>query len=278
VADYAERRLAHFTVFAPRADDVDAAGLPGALAAGYAAIATALPRATLRRRYLVVVAPDAAAARAMTTDIRGIGGLAAISDTAVHEEGPAERVSTVDSQRLLVMWPAFAGLGADERRRVVAHELTHAVLAEATSGRTPSWLVEGIALYTSGDARGDQVAAALDGHAGAVGRIATASFDLRVLSTPDAIAKLHGARQAGAYAYASAATFVLAARHGRRALTRLYAAFGDDRLRGRPGPALVDRALRRTIGEGLDAFDAEVRGAAGVDAAGTSGTSTTIAP
>jgi hypothetical protein len=278
VADYGQRRLAHFTVLAPRDLDVDAAGLPATLAAGYAAIRTALPRATLRRRYLVVVAPSAGAAYRLTTDIRGIGGLAAISDTAVHEDGPARRVSAVTSQRLLVVWPAFAGLGEDERRRVIAHELTHAVLAEATSGRTPAWLVEGIALYTSGDARADRVAAALDGRAGAPGVTARTAFSLRELSAPDAIARMHGARQAGAYAYASAATFTLAARYGRRALGALYDSFNDESLAGRPGPALVDRALRRTIGEGLDAFEAEVRGAAAAGAAGTSGTSTTSVP
>jgi predicted small lipoprotein YifL len=278
VADYRQRRLAHFTVFAPRGLDVDAAGLPATLAAGYAAIRTALPRATLRRRYLVVVAPTAGAAHRLTTDIRGVGGLAAISDTAVREAGPAKRVSAVTSQRLLVVWPAFAALGEDDRRRVVAHELTHAVLAEATSGRTPGWLVEGIALYTSGDARADRVAAALDGRAGAAGVTARSVFSLRGLSAPDSIARLRGARQAGAYAYASAATFTLVARHGRRALAALYDSFNDESLAGRPGPALVDRALRRTIGEGLDAFEAEVRDAAAAAAAGTSGTSTRSVP
>jgi hypothetical protein len=278
VADYRQRRLAHFTVFAPRELDVDAAGLPATLAAGYAAIRAALPKVTPRRRYLVVVAPSADAAHRLTTDIRGLGGLSAISDTAVREQGPAQRVAAVTSQRLLVVWPAFAALGEEERRRVIAHELTHAVLAGATSGRTPAWLVEGIALYTSGDARADQVAAAVDGRAGAAGATARSVFSLRALSAPDAIARLRGARQAGAYSYASAATFTLVARHGRRALGALYDSFNDESLAGRPGSALVDRALRRTIGEGLDAFDVEVRDAAGAAAAGTSGTSTRSVP
>jgi hypothetical protein len=263
VTDYGQHTAEHFVVLAPRGIDVDAAGLPASLAAGYRAIRTALPKVRLLRRYLVVVAPDATAAREMTLDIRGVEGLAAISDTAVREAGPARRVERVISQRLLVIWPGFATAGAEEQRRVVAHELTHAVLAGETSGRTPGWLVEGVALYVSGDRRDDQVRAALSGLAGRPGEIAASEFHLRALSAPDAIARLEGARQAGAYAYASAAAFALAAAHSREALLRLYAAFDDESLTGPPGPALVDEALRRTIHEGLAAFDREVREAAG---------------
>jgi hypothetical protein len=268
VADYGRRRLAHFTLLVPRGLDVTAAGMPEALEGGYAAIRRALPHARLRGRYVVVVAPTAAAATALTTDIRGVSGLAAISDIAVRETGPARRVTDVGAQRLLVIWPAFSALAPEEGRRVVTHELTHAVLAGSTSGRTPSWLVEGIALYASGDRRADQVAAALAGRAGETGRRARAAFSLRALSAPDAIARLRGALQSGAYAYASAAAFTLAGRYGRPALLDLYDAFNDERLPGRPGPALVDRALRRTIGEGIDAFDAQVRDAAAAGAAG----------
>jgi hypothetical protein len=170
-------------------------------------------------------------------------------------------VSRVVSQRLLVVWPAFTALDGDARRRVVAHELTHAVLADVTSGRTPSWLVEGIALYVSGDDRRDQVAAVLGGRAGEAGSEASTAFTLRGLSAPDAIARLGGPRQAGAYAYASAAAFTLAERYGRRALLRLYDAFNDESLHGRPGAALADRALRRSVGEGLDALERELRAA-----------------
>jgi hypothetical protein len=259
VADYVARRLAHFTVLAPRDLPLDTVGLPTTLEDGYARLHAALPRAPLRDRYLVVVAATAADARRMTMGIRGVEGLAAISDTAVNETGSEERVSNIVSQRLVVIWPALIALGDADRSRVIAHELTHAVLAGSTSGRTPAWLVEGIALYTSGDRRSDEVAAALAGNAGAEGEAASAAFSLRRLSAPDAIAKLHGAEQAGAYAYASAMTFALVERYGRDALVRLYDAFNDPKLRGRPGSALVDKALRRTIGEGLDAFEAEAR-------------------
>ena len=50
-----------------------------------------LARSRLRRRYLVVVAGDAAQARALTTEIRGVETLAAISDAAINESGPERR-------------------------------------------------------------------------------------------------------------------------------------------------------------------------------------------
>ena len=140
-----------------------------------------LVKGVLRRRYLVVVAADAAQARQMTTGIRGVATLAAISDSAVREEGPADRVVQVASQRLLVVWPSFAPLDADGRRRVVAHELTHAALAGHTSGRTPGWLVEGIALYVSGDRRVGDAARYVAGDAGGVSRRA---LTLTGLSSP----------------------------------------------------------------------------------------------
>jgi hypothetical protein len=257
--DYAQQRIGHFIVLAPRGLGIASSALPSDLADGYRAIHVALPKLALKRRYLVVVAPTASAARRLTQDIRGVAGLAAISDTAVHETGPAEQVREVVSQRLLVVWPPFVSQSDEERRRVIAHELTHAVLAGSTSGRTPSWLVEGIAMLASGDRRDADVTTVLQGRAGAQGELARQEFSLRVLSAPNAIARLTGARQAGAYAYASAATYALANEFGDRAVLRLYDAFNDESLRGRPGPRLVDRALRRTVREGLGAFEARLR-------------------
>ena len=189
----------------------------------------------------------------MTSGIRGVATLAAISDAAVREQGPAERVAQVASQRLLIVWPEFAPLDADGRLRVVAHELTHAALAPDTSGRTPSWLVEGAALYVSGDRRVDEAARRVT--AGGTPRALT----LTGLSDPGAIAKLGGEGQSAGYAYSSAAAFYLVERYGRARFFRLYDAFNSESLPGRPGPTLVDHAVRRTLGIPLLTLERNLR-------------------
>jgi hypothetical protein len=251
VAPFAAQRSRHFVVLHPAATAPD--GLVAALEDGYGRMKDVLPSARLRRRYLVVVAGDTHQARRMTAGIRGVASLAAISDTSLREEGAAERVTHVSSQRLLVVWPAFAPLGPDGRRRVVAHELTHASLAGVTSGRTPSWLVEGIAMYVSGDRRA-QEAAAYEHSA----TIAGGAHGLAALSKPGAIARLGGERQAAAYAYSSAAVFHIAERYGRRRLFRLYDVFNQESLTGRPGAVLAGRAVQRTLGVSLAALDRDI--------------------
>jgi len=233
VGAYDEHRTPHFVVLAPHGAPVTE--LTMALEDGYAAMRARLTSGRLRRRYLVIDAADAAQARALTTQIRGVETLAAVSDAAIEERGPAEAVARVVSLRLLVVSPAFATLGAEGRRRTITHELTHAALAGSTSGRTPSWLVEGVAMYVSGDRRP-----------------APANPDLAALSEPAAIGRLSGAAQADAYAAASAAAFAIVDRFGAAKLLDLYDSFNDASLRGRPGPRLADRALRRVLGIGLN--------------------------
>ena len=179
-----------------------------------------------------MVAGGAQAARSLTERIRGVESLAAISDAEVQETGSAKRVSEVVSQRLVVVWPPFSALDADGQQRVVTHELTHAALAGVTSGRTPSWLIEGIALYVSEDRRSGDAARYLAGEASGRARRA---LSLRALSEPDAIARLSGDGQAVAYAYASAASFYIADRFGRRRFIKLYNAFNDEDLPGNAG-------------------------------------------
>jgi hypothetical protein len=240
LAPFSARRSAHFVILAPSALAVD--GLREALEDGYARMRAVLAAGTLRRRYLVVVAGDPAQARQMTSGIRGVATLAAISDTAVREDGPAEKVASVASQRLLVVWPAFAPLGLDGRRRIVTHELTHAALAGETSGRTPGWLAEGVALYVSGDDRVAEAARRV------IGGTARRGLSLTGLATPSAIAKLGGEAQSAAYAYSSAAALYIAERFGRRKLFRLYDAFNDESLSAPTGAQLTAQAVRGTLG------------------------------
>jgi hypothetical protein len=231
VADFREHWTRHFVVLAPSA--MPAAGLLPTLESGYAAMRSRLKQ-PLRHRYLVIAAADPEQARALTNQIRGLEGLAAISDATISQHGPALAVSKVVSLRLLVVASVFETLDPAGRVRTIAHELTHAALAGSTSGRTPAWLVEGVAMYVSGDRRP-----------------APANPDLAGLSQPDAIAKLSGDAQARGYATSSAAAFAIADRWGDEKLLKLYDAFNDTSLRGKPGPKLVNRALQRELGIGL---------------------------
>jgi hypothetical protein len=251
VARFTSRRSPHFTILAPAATDTS--GLEDSLEGGYARMGEILAAGQLRKRYLVVIAGDAAQARRMTSGIRGVATLAAISDTAVREEGEAERVANVASQRLLIMWPEFAPLDPDGRLRVVAHELAHAALAGETSGRTPSWLVEGAALYVSGDRRVEEAARRV-----ALGQEPRA-LTLTGLSSPDAIARLGGEGQSAAYSYSSAAAFYLTERYGRRRFFRLYDAFNSESLPGQGGATLTDRAVRRVLGISLLRLERDLR-------------------
>jgi hypothetical protein len=200
-----------------------------------------LARGRLRRRYLVVVAADEAQALALTSRIRGVETLAALSDASLLQEGPARRTSTVISLRLLVMWSAFLQLDETGRRTLITHELTHAALAPRSSGRTPAWLTEGVAMFVSRDRRPVGTGASLS-----------------ALSQPDAIGRLTGTAQGEAYYTSAAAAYAIADRFGTKRLLDLYEAFNDHRLRGRPGPKLVNRALRRELGISLAELEASL--------------------
>jgi hypothetical protein len=231
VADFRQRRTRHFVVLGPPGTRIGT--LLTALESGYDAMRTRL-RQHLRRRYLVIVAAGPRQARALTDKIRGLGTLAAISDATISERGPAQAVGKVVSLRLLVVDSAFMDLDPLGRRRTIAHELTHAALAGSTSGRTPAWLVEGVAMYVSGDRRP-----------------APANRGLAALSQPGAIARLSGAAQARAYAASSAAAFAIVDRWGQDKLMALYDSFNHASMPGRPGATLVNRALERELGVSL---------------------------
>ena len=244
------RRLDHFVILAPA--KLDLQGLPAALEAGYDEMGDVLTEGRLRRRYLVVVAGTAGQARRLTRGIRGVESLAAITDSQVRERGPARKAVAVVSQRLLVVWPVFRTASAETQRQVVTHELTHAALAGSTSGRTPGWLVEGIALYISNDRRIAEAAQELakPGRAPSLARLARA----------DSIARLSGAGQSESYAYSSAAAYYVAERFGEKRLLELYDAFNDERIPGLPGrPRTIDRVTRATLGISARRLERDLR-------------------
>jgi hypothetical protein len=229
VDDYVRTVLPHFVVLHPR----DLAAPADALEDGYARLEETLRRSRLRRRYLVVVARDGEDAHRLTRRIAGVASLTALTDTLL---GAGTRIA---AQRLLIVQSNFGLTSAEDQQSVVTHELTHAVLAPFATGRTPAWLIEGVALYVSADDRRAEYAA--------LPVVPT----LAAMSTPEAIARLSGEEQRAAYAASSAAAHLIAERFGRDALLRLYRAFS------RPGPrrgsaAYSDRVVRRTLGVGLD--------------------------
>ena len=235
VGEFAERRTRHFVVLAPPEAAVD--DLVAALEAGYADDARACSHAAGCAAATSSWSPaDAAQARALTTEIRGVETLAALSDASVNESGPERRTVGVVSLRLLVVLAGVhrARPGRPPARRSRTSSRTPA-LTGATSGRTPAWLVEGVALYVSGDRRP-----------------APPGADLAALSAPDAIARLTGdgagrrptrparpPRSRSPTASARAGCW----RSTTRSTTRSCA--------GEPGPRLVRRAVRRELGMSL---------------------------
>ncbi len=77
--------------------------------------------------------------------------------------GPPSASTDLSGERIFVLWRSYGNRSATERQKVIAHELVHAALAKRTSGRTPPWLYEGIAMYASGDNRSGDAGALISG-------------------------------------------------------------------------------------------------------------------
>jgi hypothetical protein len=236
---YRRATTPHFVVWTPGDLPVPEA----ALEAGYARMQDVLKRGRLRDRYLVVVAADGRAAMRMTRTITGLESLTALTDTQVRVQGRAMRVVEIRSQRLILVNSRFGTSSPEAQQQIITHELTHAALAPQTSGRVPSWLVEGIAEYISEDDRREEA----DYY-----RSLGAAPTLASLSLPGQIGSLTGDLQSAAYAEASSAAYNISERYGRDKLIELYLAFNDPDLRGVPGPRLVQRAMKRVLGIQLE--------------------------
>ena len=104
-----------------------------------------------------------------------------------------------------------------ERRQTIAHELVHIALAKRTGGRVPDWLVEGIAMYASGDKRAGDAGALLSGAQlkdASKQKPAEAALSLTKLSKPDALHRMSAIPLSFAYSYSSAAAYAIANEHG----------------------------------------------------------------
>jgi hypothetical protein len=247
VASFTATRVPHVVLLTP--PGVDVAPLRDGLADAYREIRRDLPARDLPRSVLVIGARDAAQAERLTGRIAR--GVVALANVAVEfGPAPAFAVERVLSQRMLVIDSRWNVLPADKRQATLVHEMTHTALNPDTSGRTPPWLVEGVAMYVSGDDRSDEARLRAAG--------AAQSMKLRELCTPNSIFRLSGREQGAAYAASSAAAEAIVARRGSKGLFRLYDAFNDSTIRGRTCVAMTDRVLRRTLDLSLAELEAAV--------------------
>jgi hypothetical protein len=257
---YSVHHTPHFLLLTPRG--LHSSGLLADLEAGRTKMRHALPGVTPPRKLLVIVARGTADQRALSHDVNSPDSVTAMAEARVDFTGPARRVKDLDAQRMLIVWRAFSKQGHAGRRTVVAHEMTHAALAHQTSGREPAWLVEGTAMYASGDPRYGDAGALLAGTAILTDSSKTKptmhAMSLTALDKPTSMQRLSTVPVLFAYSYSAAAAYAIAAKHGRAGLLRLYRGFGDPRIKGRPGRKLMDRVMRRTIHERLSAVEADV--------------------
>jgi hypothetical protein len=235
-------------LLAPRG--VDSRQLLPGLTRAYRDIRRDLPRRDLPPGVLVIAARD----RAQTERLAGPVGprIVALANVSVKWGfAPAFEVRRVFAQRMIVVVSRWRLMPAAERQKTLAHEMTHTALDPDTSGRTPAWLVEGVAMYVAGE---DLTAEASAGAAGG-----GLSVDLRDISGPNAIGRLRGQEQEDAYAISSAAANEIAKRHGSTGVFALHDAF-NKAIGGRPGAETTDKVLRSALGMSLGQLDRAVAG------------------
>jgi hypothetical protein len=256
---YKARKSPHFLALAPARMKVGS--LMKDLEKGRARMARALPSVKPPKRTLVIVARNSKDAKALTKDLRTLRSLVAVAEAQYSFEGPAKRVDVVSGQRVFVMWRSYGNRSADERRTIIAHEMTHAALAARTGGRTPAWLAEGIALYASGDKRAGDAGAILSGaelRDGSKQDNAERALSLTRLAKPTALDKMDPVGLTFAYSYSAAAAYTIVQKHGVKGLLRLYSGFNSEKVKGKPGAKLTDKVMRRTLKKSLKTLESEI--------------------
>ena len=187
----------------------------------------------------MIVARNSKDTKALTKDLQDAQLAGRGRRDQVQPRGPAQRVTDLSGERIFVLWRSYGNRSATERQKVIAHEMVHAALAKRTSGRTPPWLYEGIAMYASGDDRSGDAGALISGRgvlATAPSRgAAKAAMSLTKLSNPRALQK----HVAGV---ADVRLLVLVRgrlrdrrKHGDKALLRLLTAFNSEKVAASPG-------------------------------------------
>jgi hypothetical protein len=169
--------------------------------------------------------------------------LSRIAAVAVAEL-PADAGSHPVGNRVIVNPPNFRRLGANGRRVVLTHEVTHVATRDATGAGVPTWLVEGFADYVGylGTGLGPKAICQ---------ELAAEVRKGRKPTTLPADADFAGtnARLAQAYEASWLAVRLIAERAGRAGLVAFYRAVGDD----------LDAALRTTLHTTPETFTAAWR-------------------
>ncbi|MFB7173575.1 hypothetical protein ACFCYM_22520 [Streptomyces sp. NPDC056254] len=180
---------------------------------------------------VVVLVPGSldAMARLLGRPADAYRGLGAVTTGRVGE-GPAP------ADRVVVNPEGYAGLGAEGRRIILAHEVTHVATRTATAAATPLWLSEGFADWAAYRGASTSPAQAAPALARAVRRGALpgqlpGTEDFAFGGDPEAAAR--------AYEGAWLACRLIAAKWGEKALVDLYARAGREPL---------ETALRETLG------------------------------
>jgi hypothetical protein len=249
VAAFEVTRAPHVILLAD--PSVDPAPLRAGLVRAYREIRRNLPARDLPRDVLVIAARDDAQAERLTGRIaRGVIALANVRVDFGPE--PTLEVERVLEQRLIVLDSRWRALPPEEQQSTLVHEMTHTALNPDTSGRTPPWLIEGVAMYVSGDDRTEEARLRAAG--------AGPTTTLRKLCKPNSIFRLSGSAQGAAYAWSSGAAQAIVDQSGTEGLFRLYDAFNDDKYDGRTCAATTDRVMRRTIDMSLARLEAAVTG------------------
>ncbi|MGI5227198.1 basic secretory protein-like protein [Actinoallomurus sp. CA-142502] len=182
-------------------------------------------------------------AEELAGDVRNLGDIAALAAVTGDEGGQG-----TGEDRLVITPTAFGRLTALGRRVVLTHELVHVAMGGARDGKTPMWLIEGLADYVGYKKAGVPTRAA--------GReladlIATGGVPATLPGATEFAGS--GDRLSAAYEEAWLACRMVAERYGEDRLVRLYRT-AEAEPEDSGDPRLQDRALRSVLGVGTDRF------------------------
>ncbi|MDA0140540.1 gluzincin family metallopeptidase [Solirubrobacter deserti] len=257
---YKARTSKHFLALAPASMKVGS--LMTDLEKGRSRMKQGLKGVKVPGKVLVIVNRNSNDTRALTKDLKTLSALVAIAESQVFTEGSAKRVTDVAGQRVFVLWRSYGKDSRSGRRQTIAHELVHIALANRTGGRVPDWLVEGIAMYASGDKRAGDAGALLSGAQlkdSSKQAPAKAALSLSRLSKPDILHKMSSIPLTFAYSYSSAAAYTIADKYGgAKTLLKLYSAYNSEKIKGRPGKALTNKVFRKVLKRSIGQVEADI--------------------